>query len=255
MTSLPLIALLRPWLLPPGINILFALLGFGFYFYHRRIGKMLLFLSFFSLWLFSAPIFSYHLIEILQNKYPSLSLNSLATTPPHAAIVVLGGGNLISVELGYKPLVSDTSLKRIHYAALLHQKTKLPLILSGGREAGAKLSEAEVMLQTLQESFHIMTAMKEDQSKNTADESKFLAPLLKQQGLKVIYLVTNAWHMPRSVYIFQKEGIQVIPAPMGYEVYDHRYSLLSFIPDMQALAATSLAIHEFIGLLWYHLRY
>jgi len=255
MTFLTILPYLRPWLMPPGINILLALIGFSLYFYRRQLGKIFLFLSFISLWLCSAPIFSYHLLEILQNKYPTLTLNSLAQLPAHGAIVILGGGNLISVELGNKPSLSDTSFNRVRYAAFLYHKTKLPLIVSGGREPGARHSEAELMLQTLRESFHITTAIQEDQSHNTADESKFLAPLLKQQGFDVVYLVTNAWHMPRSVYIFQKEGIRVIPAPMGYQVYDHPYTLLSFLPDMHALAATSIAIHEFIGLIWYHLRY
>lgn len=246
---------LRPWLLPPGVNILLALIGFGLYFYRRPLGKIFIFLSFISLWLCSAPIFSYNLIEILQNKYPSLTLDSLNQLSRQGAIVILGGGHLISIELGNKPSLSDTSFNRVRYAAFLHQQTKLPLIVSGGKEPGASYSEAEIMSHTLKESFHITTVIQEDQSHNTADEGKFLAPLLKRQGFKIVYLVTNAWHMPRSVYIFQKEGIRVIPAPMGYQVYDHHYTLLSVLPDMHALAATSIAIHELIGLLWYHLRY
>lgn len=255
MTTMAILPLIRPWFLPPGLNLLIAIMGFAFYFYSRRLGKILLFMSFISLWLCSAPIFSYNILEILQNKYPSLPLASLDQPAAHAAIVVLGGGDFVSVELGNKPAVSDIDLNRLRYAAFLHKKTKIPLVVSGGHEAGASQTEAEVMLQTLRDNFDIQNVIKEDKSNNTADESKFLLPILKKEGIQVVYLVTNAWHMPRAVYIFQKQGLQVIPAPMGYEVYDHNYTILSYLPDMHALAATSIAVHEFAGLLWYHWRY
>lgn len=251
MTIYAILPFIRPWFLPPGLNILLAIVGFCCYLHSQRLGKLLLVVSFISLWLCSAPIFSYNLIEILQNKYPSLALTALDQPPAHSAIVVLGGGDFISIELGNKLVVSDLDLNRLRYAVFLHKKTRLPLVVSGGHEAGASQTEADLMLQTLKDTFGVEAMLKEDKSNNTADEAKFLAPILKQKSIEVVYLVTNAWHMPRSVYSFREAGIQVIPAPMGYEVYDHHYTILSYLPDLHALAATSIAIHEFAGLLYY----
>jgi uncharacterized SAM-binding protein YcdF (DUF218 family) len=61
--------------------------------------------------------------------------------------------------------------------------------------------------------------------------------------------------MPRSVFIFECWGIKVIPAPMGYFVYGPGYALISFLPNMDALKTSSIAVRELIGLSWYHLSH
>lgn len=255
MTTFAIYHYLEPWLLPPGFNILIAIVGLCVYWYFRLVGKLLILASLISLWLASAPIVAYHLIEILQNQYPTLSLNTLNDPTTRGVIVVLGGGDAINVEQGIKHTVSEVTLSRVRYAAYLHKKLNLPIIVSGGSSNGSRDTEADLMIAALQDNFNITNAIKEDKSINTAEESQFLVALLKQHHFDIVYLVTNAWHMPRSVYIFKHEGIKVIPAPMGYEVYDHHYSLLSYFPNVQALYATSIAMHEFIGLCWYYLRY
>jgi len=247
---------LEAWVLPPGINILLALVGLAVYWHWSLAGKILILAGFLSLWLASAPIVAYNLLEILQNHYPALSLDKVAKDE-HAVIVVLGGGNLINVEQGNKNTVSDQTLNRIRYSAYLHQKTKLPIIVSGGPIRGMADTEANLMLEVFQKDFNIASVIKEDKSNNTAEEGKYLLPILKQQRFDKVYLVTNAWHMPRSMFAFKgeaKEGIKIIPAPMGYQVYDHRYSLLSYLPNVNALNASSTAMHEFLGLFWYYLR-
>lgn len=256
MTTYTLSHYLEPWLLPPGCHLFLMIVGIGIYAYWHLVGRALVLLGFITLWLASAPIVAYNLIEILQSQYPPLVLpKTLVTQTPRGVIVVLGGGDTTNVEQGVKLTVSDVTLNRIRYAAFLHHQTNLPLIVSGGNDNGSKETEAALMKKVLQDNFNIINAIKEDKSINTAEEGKFLAPLLKTHHFEVVYLVTNAWHMPRSVYVFKQEGIKVIPAPMGYEVYDHRYSILSYFPNIQALYTTSIAMHEFIGLLWYHIKY
>lgn len=129
----------------------------------------------------------------------------------------------------------------------------MPIIVSGDKSDSS--DTADLMSIVLQINFNAQINLKKDKGLNTADESKLIAPLLKQQGFHHIYLVTNAWHMPRSVYIFKHAGIDVIPAPMGYIKGQDNYSYKSFMPNVEALFASSVAIHEFIGLAWYHLYY
>lgn len=246
---------LMSWIAPPGIQILFILFAIAIYRIWPFLTKSLIVVSVITLWLASAPIVSYRLIETLQNRYPPLSSSLISSSPfSHGAIVVLGGGDDTRVEDDNKKVVSLTTFNRLHYAVYLFKKTHLPLIVSGGREMGSLDSEADLMLKTLRETFSISTAIKEDQSLNTAEESRFVSSLLKQYQFDGIYLVTNAWHMPRSVASFKRAGIRVIPAPMGYQVYDHHYTLLSYFPNIQALEATNITLHEWIGLLWYKLH-
>ncbi len=247
--------LVVPWLHPPGIIIFFGLIGWLLCWRYRIFGNILVLLCFMALWLFSAPIFAYNLLDLLQNRYAVLSLDALPLPSQDTAIVILGGGDVISLEQNNRYTVSDTTLGRLRYAALLHRKTGVPIIVSGGYDPGRTESGASSMQDVLQNEFGIKNILKEEESTNTEEEAKALVPLLKKYHFKQIYLVGNAWHMPRSVYIFKKYNIKVIPAPMGFEVYDHHYSILSFFPNIRALCATVTAFHEYTGLLWYYFKY
>ena len=224
-------------------------------YFSSAFGKVLACIGFLSLWLLSTPFVAYNLVDILQNKYPILQPDLLTDVKASDAIVVLGGGDAIAAEYGNRHTVSDFTLHRLQYAAFLHKKTGLPIIVSGGKENGAVDSEADLMANVLRENYNITTLIKEDRSMTTADESKYLADLLAQHKMQNIYLVTNAWHMPRAVFIFHCAGVKVTPAPMGYYVYDPGYALISFLPSITALFASSIAIHEYLGLGWYYLNY
>lgn len=243
----------QPWILPPGLNIMLIVLGIIISFFWQRIGKLFIIGGILFLWALCTPIVAYHLIDLLQNQYPLLDPLVLKQESLPDAIVVLGGGDALEAEYRNKHTVSDDTWHRLHYAAYLHEKTHLPIIVSGGKYPGSTESEADLMATTLRDNYHINAAFKEDKSFTTADESKFLLPTLKQHGFNHIFLVTNAWHMPRSVFIFQHTGIKVTPAPMGYFIYGPGYSLISFLPNINSLHASSIAIHEFIGTAWYHL--
>lgn len=244
---------LQLWLLPPGINFLLLTIGlvFSFAIGWRKLGHGLMIVGIASLWLFSMPVIAYRLVNQLQNQYPALQSDNLKNRANDAVIVVLGGGDTRQPEYDNKQTVSETTLRRIQYAAYLHQQTQLPILVSGGRNPVSPKSEAELMAETLRENFNINHAYLEDKSLTTADESKMVKSILQEKHLKHIYLVTNAWHMSRSVYIFRQAGIDVIPAPMGYFVYGPGYALISYFPNMDALYASTVAIHEFLGLAWY----
>lgn len=252
-------ALLYPalvtWLMPPGCNLLPALAGIFLYRFYPLFAKMLFLLSFLSLWIMSSPIFAYNMIETLQNQYPPLNPEKIDIKTKDSAIVVLGAGSAISVENGRKVTVSTAEYNRLRYAVFLHKKTHFPIIVSGGQPAGTLYNEADLMAKTLQDNFGVTSTLRENQGRNTMGESQYMAALLKQHHIKTIYLVTHAWHMPRSMHAFEKQGMHVIPAPMGFYVYDHRYSVLSYLPNIHALHAMSLFMHEYIGLLWYQLKH
>lgn len=254
MTLFSISQYIKPWLLPPGINIFLMLMGFFLRYYWRYLGRICSLLGFLSLWLLSMPIVAYNLVDILQRQYPLLP-QVITHSPTNAAIVVLGGGDTIEAEYSYKPTVSDFTMRRLKYAVHIHQQTQLPIIVSGGKTNGAQHAVAELMANVLQDTYHLQAAYKEDKSLTTADESKYIAALLEQQQIKEIYLVTNAWHMPRSVYAFRCAGVNVIPAPMGYYLYGPGYSALSFLPSKEALYASAIALHEFIGIVSYRFFY
>lgn len=203
----------------------------------------------------STPFIANNLIDHLQNRYPLVDVNRSDDIPDKSAILVLGGGQKTNREYGNQANVSDVTLQRINYAAFLHQKLSLPVIVSGGKNIGDVDTVADLMEKNLQEQHQIPVLFKEIKSMNTADESHYLDPLLKSNHINHVYLVTNAWHMVRSVYIFKCAGINVTPAPMGYYDYGPGYALISFLPNIDAYYVSNIALHEYIGLVWYGLKY
>ena len=87
-------------------------------------------------------------------------------------------------------------------------------------------------------------------STNTMENAAYSAQVLQEAGIRKIYLVTHAWHMPRAVLAFEKAGLEVIPAPTAF-VSRSDGQLQDFLPSASALQLTYYAIHEWLGILWY----
>lgn len=261
------------WAFPPGLILLLFLFGFSLVAYHRTSGKVLVIVTFVIFWLFSTPIIAQHLIDGLQNQYQPLTLETLVIPKePSAAIVVLGSGVENALEYPNKHTLSDKTLSRLHYAVYMHSKTNLPIIVSGGNRDRAN-SEADLMQEMLATLYHVPVKIVENKSRNTQEQAVLLAPILKNQGIQTIYLITHAWHMTRSMLVFKQSmnavGINVIPAPMGYTLLQSTVvpaavgytlsqsgdALSDYLPLLNALNASVFALHEYVGILWYRLFY
>ena len=77
--------------------------------------------------------------------------------------------------------------------------------------------------------------------------ARLLAPLLQQGGVQRIALVTDAWHMPRAVAAFERAGLSVTPAPMGYVLPVQR-DLLQWLPSSYGLLASQQVLREWLAL-------
>jgi len=222
---------------------------------HRRLaGYVLSMVAVSMFYLFSIPLVSSALMSDLE-PYPALDEKTLDTQKAQAIVVLAGGRDHKAAEYG-GDTVSYFSLQRARYAAWLHRRTHLPLIISGGSTKGEQRSEAALIRQVLEQEFHVGVDALEEQSKTTYFNAKFTSELLKKKGIKRILLVSHAWHMPRAVEAFQYFGIDVVPAPTAFEGYNSpRFDLSDIVPDARALHYTALALHEIVGRWWYQYRY
>ena len=109
------------------------------------------------------------------------------------------------------------------------------------------------MKSVLEQEFKVPVRWAEDASDNTLENARYSYQLLQKAGIKRIYLVTHAFHMPRSVKAFQAAGFEVVPAPTAFTT-DYRAGLLSFLPRATAMRHSMYFTHELIGLLWYRLK-
>ncbi len=166
------------------------------------------------------------------------------------AIVVLGGGRYRDPPEYELDTVSEPSLVRLRYAARLQRKTGLPILVSGGLPDGGSVSEADAMKRALEEDLGARVQWVEGQSNNTNQSARDAARLLGAAGIQRILLVTHAWHMPRSVISFSREGLDVIAAPTAFNREPH--DPLDYLPTSYKKSRN--ALHEWIGFVWYRLR-
>lgn len=236
-------------LLPP-LN-LFLLGGAGWLLLKRRrplLGKTLIFTAIAALWLLSTPFVAYKLIASLEA--------SIQSAPPAGcrpqAIVVLGAGTYGDAPEYGGDTVPALGLERLRLAAHLQRRTLLPILVSGGRPDGGKFSEAALMKGVLENDFKVQVKWTEDMSRNTREDAVFSQKILQHAGIDSVYLVTQAWHMPRAQHSFSRTGLCVVPAGTGFK--SHKITVLSFLPSAAALHDSHLFMHETIGLIWYRLK-
>lgn len=239
-------------LLPPMSLVLLGLFGVLLRRRHRQLGISVTVLSVLLLVGLSMPAGSRLLVKPLEDLY-------VPVPDPKGggaqAVVVLGGGrDILSPEDADRDRPSSASLMRLRHGARLHRLTGLPLLVSGGKPDGQGESEAVVMARALEDDFRVKVRWVEDASDNTAQNARFAAVVLREAGVRRILLVTDAIHMRRAEQIFRRTGLEVVPAPTGFKKRGP-VTIASFIPSAHALEDSHYALHEWIGIVWYRLRY
>ena len=236
-------------LVPPGLNIVLALLALALLRFARRGGALVMFAAAGSLYVLSTGVGAGALERSLY-EYPALSPE--IDLSGAGAIAVLGGGG---ARLDYEGSASagGSTLERLHHAASLHRRTGLPLLVAGGRAAPGRPSAARLMVRSLENDFGLGARFVESRSRTTAENAAHSAGLLAEAGITRIVLVTHGTHMSRAVDAFERQGIEVVPAPVvGLPL---RLGVTSFLPRANALATSASALHEYVGRLWYRVRY
>lgn len=240
--------LIAALLLPP-LNLL-VLIGWGAWLLRsrrrQRLGRALIVLSGAGLWLLSTPYLAGLMLDALKPP-PRPILGDQAE-----AIVILGGGAYRdNLEYG-GDTVGRLTLERVRYGAWLARETAKPVLVTGGAPDGG-VPEGQLMRTVLEREFGIPVRWVEDRSDNTRDNALRSAELLQTAGVKRIFLVTHAWHLKRAIPEFERTGLVVIPAGIGYAA-PSRPGALDFVPSARGLLDSYFAMHEGIGLIWYRIR-
>ena len=245
-------------ILPPGGLLVMAILGVLFY--KRWLGKFLLLSSLALLWLLSTAPVRDMLFKPLENQYQAITVKDMPAWRDDAslAIVLLGGGVYNDApEYAGADALRDAALQRTLFASILQQHTSLPVFATGGSPLSVgETPEGEVMRRWLVH-FGVPKNMvsAESLANTTWENAVYLNDILRQQGVKKVLLVTNAWHMPRALWCFEQQGLQVVPVPVDYAQSFTTYDLRSYLPQAGVFDDSTLALHEYLGLLVYWLRY
>lgn len=179
---------------------------------------------------------------------------AMSVLPPADAIVVLGGAVRGDTHLGTLPDLGQQA-DRLLYSAALYQAGKAPLlVLTGGSQPSAR-PEAQLM----RESLAVMgvpgrVMLLEGASRNTYENALYSAVVLNNRNVRRILLVTSAYHMRRARPLFEKQGFEVTAAPTDFQRLVSRPVLPPWLPSVDELSRSTIAIKEHVGFWVYRWR-
>jgi uncharacterized SAM-binding protein YcdF (DUF218 family) len=207
--------------------------------------------------------FSYALARTLEWKY-------LPVNPQQSAevIVVLGGGTEPMQPPRTAVEINSAGDRIIHAADLYHSGQAPFILLSGGNIAWMEelenspandMKQILIKLDVPEKDIILQT-----KSQNTHEDAEFSAAILKDRGIKKILLVTSAMHMPRSVALFQKQGLEVLPSPTDFTITNEGWQqtfspnletfLTNLLPNSSSLGLTTNVLKEYIGIFIYKIQ-
>ena len=202
-------------------------------------------------------------LRVLEDSVPKVQLAQVSEAD-FGGIIILGGaieGGEIASDRGEVSIYS--SAERVTKAfELIRKYPDLPFIFSGfsGRLSPVGMSEADAFKQLVSEQgLPDKNAHYENQSRNTYENVVLMKPIILELGarstkeadvpLKPWLLITSASHMYRSVKIFQKQGIEVIPVPVDYKTSKQLHWGKFDLED--GVQNWNKVMHEGVGLLAY----
>lgn len=238
--------IISAFLLPIPIGLFLLLIAFVYLMLNsHKKAKIFLFLGLsWFLFLSFQPI-SNAILSPLENSY-----KSLIETPKVKYILVLGSGHKSDENLSITSQVKMVGINRLvegirHYKNLENAK----IIVSGfsidGGDSHALMQEKLAISLGVNPNDIIRL----DSPKDTKEEAIEAKKIVNDNEF---ILVTSASHMKRSVLLFKKEGLNIIPSPTNHLAYqDNAYSAYF---SAKNLRKAEMAIHEYIGLLYSYLR-
>lgn len=168
-------------------------------------------------------------------------------------IIILGGAEQGRLSgLRGEPVLSDNSERLFAAIDLARRYPGAKLVFSGG------LADLESGIPPQSDVFRDVMRMAgvpdarlvlEDQARNTDENVGLMKQLVQPQPGQHWILVTSAYHMPRSMGLFQKAGWPVAPWPVDYRGLPP--TVVPRIDLVDQVSVLTVAAREWVGLAAY----
>ncbi|MFK8009443.1 MAG: ElyC/SanA/YdcF family protein [Saprospiraceae bacterium] len=228
----------------------FLFVGVLLCFFKKTIGKYFFGIAIALFFIFSTPTIPNLLINSLENDYLVLSeLETFSEDSVH--IIILGGGHKSNNTLPANIQLSSSALGRLIEGIRISRLIPKSKIISSGGNGSQPKSQAEVQKQAaislgVSRSKIAMLPL----AKNTLQEAEHYKTEFGNETKLIV--VTDACHLPRAIYAFQKIGLHPIPAPTNHYLKNSSdIFCFSILPNTDNLIKTNRAIYEYLGKIWY----
>ncbi len=234
---------------PLAAGLLLIVVGLGLSIKYRRSGSILAAMGVLLLGISSFTTAGALLIRPLEERFERPALPEQV-----GAIIMLGGASDGTISAARQ--VSELNPAGDRFAETLRLAQLYPqakIVVSGGVSLTMAGGESEA--KTAQRFFLGLgiapdRLVLEDQARNTQENAEFSKSLLEGiAGPKL--LVTSAFHMPRSMGLFRKAGIAVLPWPTDYRSSGQEGFGIEVTQPVDNLMTLSTAVREWVGLVAY----
>ena len=194
------------------------------------------------------------LLAYLENQ--SRELPADANLNGYVGLVVLGG----AMESGrvsehhQQPLLNGSAERMTMAVAVWRRNPAMRVVFTGGEglmfgSGPSEAARAQLFFESMGLPKEVLTL--ESRSQNTFENAVFTRDLAGIDARQRWLLVTSAWHMPRSLAVFEKAGWNVTPFPVDFRTGGiaplTSYSLIDGADMWET------ALHELIGIAAYQL--
>lgn len=241
------------WMVATPVTLLVVIALLGVLFAHTRLGRASQAVAAAALLALLALIVTpvgYLLLWPLENRFPQPP----ADMPAPYGIIILGGALNGGMSTAHNQPVFDEG-ERVVVAALLAKRyPSAKILFSGGNgsllaSSSTEADEARKLLIGLGVDPARITL--EDQSRNTDENARFSAALVHPEPSQRWLLVTSAFHMPRSMGLYEKAGFNVTPYPVAFRTYGPGSTPPWNFDPARNLQQVEFAVKEWIGLAVY----
>lgn len=217
----------------------------------RRPAMSLVLVAFGWLYLCSTALVADFLMGALEDPYTP---KALSRVPQADAIVILGGATRGDTHFSSMGDLNEQA-DRLTHGLQLYRAGKAPLVMLSGGGCDSCRAESEIMFEHLElMGVPAGVMLRERESRTTQENAVYTGIILQGKGVRRILLVTSAYHMRRAVPLFERQGLEVIPAPTDYQRLVDEPTLPPWLPSAEDLVRTTKALREHVGFWVYRSR-
>jgi len=234
--------ILQWFLVPSGFIFIFLIVGLILIFRKKRklkkIGKIFLAVGVALFYIFSITPVADLILSPLENRYQPIEIEDLDKA--NTVVLLLGGKE--------SDVLRASEVLRIYNLQQMIYNLQSTVIISGDDPLGTQKEEAKnLKAYLIERGISSENIILEDQSRNTKESAENIK---KMTGKEPFFLVTSAYHMPRSMEVFKMVDAMSIAAPCDFKK-ENVYSVLDFFPDAKNIRNADLAFHEYFGIIFY----
>lgn len=247
-----------PWLVPGPLHALLALLLLLWLSGRMRPRlpapwRRLLWVLTLWIWLSSTPAAGNLLVRHLELQHAPVAMAQLPRDA-RSHVVVLASGQLFRPDGRADPVLDADGWERLRAGIALWRQVGGRLVLAGGPGLGSEDSFAGLMRRTaLEAGLPPEAIVMAPGSRNTFEDLRAAAPILREAPEGPRWLVTSALHMPRALATARALDLRLQAYPCGFR-HLAEPTWRAWLPDNGEPALWRDALHEWLGMAVYRLR-